>query len=155
MSDNKRKKMASKKAKAQAKKAKIKAKMKVVLAAFALAAICGCSTSEPASRLTKAEYGDIIIRLDNAWSNTVNLTIGDGAYASADSDGSTETMTANPTNTTDIKPDVNVNTTGGRTAGILETALSAGAALIKGDGADASSSPCKNCGECEDCEYKP
>lgn len=123
MSDNKRKKLGSKKAKAEAKKAKLKAKKaKLGVIVALLAFVCGCSTSEPASRLTRAEYGDIIIRLDNSRSNTVSLTIGDGAYASADSDGSTETMTANPTNTTDVKPKTDVNVGGAKngTSGALE-----------------------------------
>lgn len=115
MSDNKRKKLASKKAKAEAKKAKLKAKKaKLGVIVALLAFVCGCSTSEPASRITRAEYGDIIIRLYNSRSNTVSLTIGDGAYTSADSDGSTETMTANPTNTTDVKPNTDVNVGGAK-----------------------------------------
>lgn len=122
MSDNKRKKLASKKAKAEAKKAKLKAKKaKLGVIVALLAFVCGCSTSEPASRVTRAEYGDIIIRLYNSRSNTVSLTIGDGAYTSADSDGSTETMTANPTNTTDVKPNTDVNVGGAKngTSGML------------------------------------
>ena len=122
MSDNKRKKLASKKAKAEAKKAKLKAKKaKLGVIVARLAFVCGCSTSEPASRITRAEYGDIIIRLYNSRSNTVSLTIGDGAYTSADSDGSTETMTANPTNTTDVKPNTDVNVGGAKngTSGML------------------------------------
>ena len=122
MSDNKRKKLASKKAKAEAKMAKLKAKKAKLGAIVALLAfVCGCSTSEPASRITRAEYGDIIIRLYNSRSNTVSLTIGDGAYTSADSDGSTETMTANPTNTTDVKPNTDVNVGGAKngTSGML------------------------------------
>lgn len=122
MSDNKRKKLASKKAKAEAKKAKLKAKKaKLGVIVALLAFVCGCSTSEPASRITRAEYGDIIIRLYNSRSNTVSLTIGDGAYTSADSDGSTETMTANPTNTTDVKPNTDVNVGGAKngTSGML------------------------------------
>lgn len=122
MSDNKRKKLASKKAKAEAKKTKLKAKKaKLGVIVALLAFVCGCSTSEPASRITRAEYGDIIIRLYNSRSNTVSLTIGDGAYTSADSDGSTETMTANPTNTTDVKPNTDVNVGGAKngTSGML------------------------------------
>ena len=126
MSDNKRKKLGSKKAKAEAKRAKLKAKKaKLGVIVALLAFVCGCSTSEPASRITRAEYGDIIIRLYNSRSNTVSLTIGDGAYTSADSDGSTETMTANPTNTTDVKPNTDVNVGGAKngTSGMLgETA---------------------------------
>lgn len=137
MSENKRKKLAAKKAKAKAKKSKIKG---VVIVAI-LAALCGCSSSEPASRLTRGEYGDITVDVREASNITVNLTVGDAAYASADSEGSTETQTANPTNTTDVKPDVDVNTTGGKTAGILESAISAGAALLKGD----STCPAGNC----------
>lgn len=74
-------------------------------------ALCGCSTATPASRATTACY-DISVKVsvdEHAKSTTVNVpfTIGDGALASADSAGSTETQTATPT--TDVKPDVNVN----------------------------------------------
>lgn len=139
---------------------------KLVSTIAVLLAFCGCSTSEPASRLTKGEYGDIRPRIEvciesGASSNsviiTMPLTIGDAAYASADSKGSTETQTANPTNTTDVKPDVDVNTTGGRTAGVLETAVSVGAALLKGD-SDKGSAECAGgeCspGACSDCTVK-
>ena len=99
---------------------------------YAICAVCGCATSDPASRATSATYGDLIVKVDASSNVTIRVTIGDGAIASADSSGSTETMTATPTNTTDIKPDVDVNTTGGRTAGVLETAISAGASALVG-----------------------
>lgn len=116
-----------------ATKAKVKGKCKGAkpcVAIALLALLCGCATSEPASRLTRAEYGDIKIDLTDARNCTVTLTLGDGALSSADAEDTNETQTATPTNTTDIKPDVDVNTTGGRTAGFLETAINAGAALI-------------------------
>lgn len=73
-------------------------------------ALCGCSTATPASRATTARY-DISVKVsvdEHAKSTTVNVpfTIGDGALASADSAGSTETQTATPT--LDIKPDIDL-----------------------------------------------
>ena len=135
----------------------------VSAAIYAAASLCGgCATSDPASRATSATYGDIVVKADNSSNVTVRVTLGDGAIASADSSGSTETMTATPTNTTDIKPDVDVNTTGGRTAGVLETAVSAGASALVGalKGSEtATASTATNSaasGECADgsCEAK-
>lgn len=102
-------KVAEKVAKGKAKvKAKLGKKSAIVALCIALAAICGCATSEPASRATTARYGDIVVKIDDgAYGNTITLTIGDGALASADSSGSTETMTANPTN--EVKPDIDVS----------------------------------------------
>lgn len=137
----KKDKLAEKKAKAKAKKSKIKGLALVAI----LAALCGCSTSEPASRLTRADYGDIIIRLDNSRSNTVSLTIGDGAYASADSDGSTETQTATATSTPTVSPKTDVNVGGAKSGtGVLEKAVGA----LTGDSTG---------GECEGgaCVYTP
>ena len=101
------------KAKAQETKAKVKAKVKasVVIMAAILSLILyeGCSTATPASRATTAQYRIELSFDDSARSNTVNLTLGDGALASADSAGSTETQTATPTTTTDVKPDIRYN----------------------------------------------
>ena len=127
---------------------------------YAICALCGCATSDPASRATSATYGDIVVKADNSSNVTVRVTLGDGAIASADSSGSTETMTATPTNTTDIKPDVDVNTTGGRTAGVLETAISAGASALVGsltsDKSSESETTSSASAECADgsCEEK-
>lgn len=74
-----------------------------LVAAFAL---CGCSTATPASRATTATYQFRFELGDNAKSVTINTTMGDGALASADSEGSTETQTATPT--LDIKPDIDL-----------------------------------------------
>lgn len=62
----------------------------------------GCSfDTTPASRATTAQFGDIGIRVDvgAATNATVSatITLGDAAFASADSAGSTETQTATPT----------------------------------------------------------
>lgn len=106
--DRVKEKAAAVKAKAKAVKGKIKGAAKCAVAFALLLALAGCATSDPASRLTKAEYGDIKVCVDeHARDVTVNITIGDGAIASADSAGSTETMTANPTN--DVKPDTNID----------------------------------------------
>ena len=99
------------KAKAKAVKAKVKAKIKasvaIMAAILSLVLYEGCSTATPASRATTATYQFRFELGDNAKSVTINTTMGDGALASADSEGSTETQTATPT--LDIKPDVNVN----------------------------------------------
>lgn len=168
--ETKKDKLATKKAKAKAKKAKIKG----VLALLAFAAIFdGCSTSEPASRLTRGEYGDITVRIENASSNCVHLAIGDAAYASADSEGSTETQTANPSNTVTVDVTARYNdalaaaTTASKgvltqLAGGLESVLglmaskeSGTVAVTKTDGSLALVE-CKNgqCSFCSDCEAK-
>ena len=94
------------KEKAKAMKSKLKSKVKNVATCLALLLlVVGCSTSEPASRATTARYDFGSIHCDG--SSTVTITIGDGAIASADSTGSTETMTSSPTN--DVKPDIDVS----------------------------------------------
>lgn len=126
------------KVKAKVAKAKEKVKAKVgkgakccsVLGAIVLAlAEVGCMDTNPASRATSSadKVGDFDFRMEGC-SNchfAVNFTKGDSALASADSSGSTETQTATPTKTTDIRPQTDVNTTGGRTAGVLESMVGA------------------------------
>jgi hypothetical protein len=104
------------KAKAKAVKEKLKGKCngacKCGVILFALCLV-GCQTPEQASRSTRAEYGDIEpdVRVEVNGTNTVSvavhITIGDGALASADSAGSTESQTQTPT--FDIKPDLDVH----------------------------------------------
>lgn len=135
------------KVKAKIEKAKKKIARKVkccALLALALL-IVGCSTATPASRATSASY-DISVKVcldEGVKSATVNVpfTFGDGALASADSTGSTETQTATPT--LDVKPDINVNYaqgggitnrgTGGASgaAGILESLTAEGLSALK------------------------
>lgn len=104
-------KAAAVKAKAKGIKSKVKGKCKGGKCCAALAlllALCaGCMDTNPASRQTTADYGDIVVKFsEGCSSNYVSIVIGDGAIASADSSGSTETQTATPT--MDVKPDVNV-----------------------------------------------
>lgn len=141
-------------AKIAEKKAKIAEKCgkaaKVAGILFALAFILtGCATSDPSSRSTTATYGDIVVKVgEGASNNTVNVTLGDGAIASADSSGSTETTTASPTNTTDLKPQTDVNTTGGRTAGVLESAVGAFGTWLttpSKETGNATVTPCTDC----------
>ena len=137
------------KVKAKIEKAKKKIARKVkccALLALALL-IVGCSTATPASRATSASY-DISVKVcldEGVKSATVNVpfTFGDGALASADATGSTETQTATPT--LDVKPDINVNYaqgggitnrgTGGAkasgAAGILESLTAEELAMLK------------------------
>ena len=132
------------KAKAKAVKAKVKAKIKasvaIMAAILSLVLYEGCSTATPASRATTATYQFRFELGDNAKSVTINTTMGDGALASADSEGSTETQTATPT--LDIKPDVNLNyaqgggitnrgTGGAKASGILESLTAEGLAMLK------------------------
>ena len=130
------------KAKAKTVKDKLKAKLKakpkrtaVAVAALAALALTGCMGTAPASRATTATYGDIIVKIgDKARDNKVTVTLGDGALASADSAGSTETQTATPT--MDIKPDIDLrynDAIAGATAaskGVLETLTDAGAQAV-------------------------
>lgn len=129
-------------------KVKIKSKVKgAVKAAVALSlfAVVGCATSDPASRLTKAEYGDIKVCVEeNVRDVTVNITIGDGALASADSAGSTESITASPTN--DVKPQTEVDiplnkASGAGTVGSVlgDAAASAVKGLLSGNKSGATS----------------
>ena len=109
------------KAKAKAVKAKVKGKCKggkCAAIAFLLLSACivGCQTPEQASRSTKAEVGDVepSVKIEfgkgcasNSVSVVIHNTFGDGAIASADSSGSTESQTQTPT--FDIKPDLDVH----------------------------------------------
>lgn len=126
-------------------KAKIKASVAIMTAILSLVLYEGCSSATPASRATTASYEiDVKVCMDEGVkSATVNVpfTFGDGALASADSSGSTETQTATPT--LDIKPDLNVNYaqgggitnrgTGGASgaAGILESLTAEGLSALK------------------------
>lgn len=121
-------KLKAKKAKAVAKKDKMKAKMAAkktkvgkaakVVAVLALAlSIVGCG-SLPKSRSNDSKVGDQeasvkVYIADRAYSNSVYVvqhnTTGDVGYQAADSTGSNETMTANPTWTFPIKVDARYN----------------------------------------------
>ena len=99
------------KAKIQAAKRKIARKVKGC-AALALVAlfVCGCMETQPASRATTATYGDIVVKLgEKSHGNTVTITLGDGALASADSAGSTETQTATPSMSIPVRVDARYN----------------------------------------------
>lgn len=144
------------KEKAKAMKSKLKSKVKKAATCVALLLlVAGCSTSEPASRATCASYGDIVIKVgEGARDNDIKITLGDGAIASADSTGSTETMTANPTN--DVKPDIDVSVpvnkagAGQSVGSVLGDAV---AGLVKGasarDSSTATVAPCED-GSCNE-----
>ena len=123
-------------AKVSAAKAKVKAKVgkagkgaKCAVVLLALASVVGCMDTNPASRATSSadKLGDITVKFENCsnCTGTVNYTKGDSALASADSSGSTETQTLSPTQKTDVSPKTDVNTTGGRSAGVLESIVGA------------------------------
>lgn len=158
--DKAKEKVAAAKAKIAAKAKKTAKVARALVALFALASVVtGCATADPSSRSTSGEYGDTesknVVEIHGN-NNTVNFnqtyTNGDAAIASADSSGSTETQTAQPTNTTDMKPKTDVNTTGGRTAGVLETLIgSFGTWLATPSGktatADAAKAATANCAD--------
>lgn len=133
------------KAKAVKEKAKaVKGKMKgakCVALLFALAAIVsGCMTPGQASRGTSNNEGDVeptvkVCIGNNSSSNTVVVTQtikhGDGAIASADSSGSTESQTQTPTFDISPKTDVRYNdalsAASATSRGVIETLTAAGA----------------------------
>lgn len=144
-------------AKIAAKKEKIAAKIgkkaaKALTLAIALGCFTGCMGSNPASRATSATYGDIVVKIgENASNNAVKVNLGDGAIASADSAGSTETQTSSPTQKTDVSPKTDVNTTGGRSAGVLESIVSAfGSWLMTPSGKAAAIDSAKSTTNCSD-----
>lgn len=111
--------------------------------AVALVALSGCQTPNQASRGTSNENGDFEPRVDvkvNGSSNVVSVVIrntyGDGAIASADSSGSTESQTQTPT--FDIKPDLDVHYndavgTGGNAISAFVSSLTAESASLLRD----------------------
>ena len=153
-------KVEAKKKKILAKKAKVgkcKGGACAPLVIAALMLFAGCSTADPRSRAASAQYRDIVIEIGNSRNLTATITVGDGAFQTADSQGSTETQTATPTTTTDIKPQTDVNTTGGRTAGVLESIVGAfGTWLNTPDGkAACSTGNCTPGGDCSDGACNP
>ena len=156
-------------AKASATKDKVKGKLKgarkcrecspaaVALAAVFALALAGCLDTAPASRATTASYRiDVTVKVDDgARGNTFNLpfTIGDGALASADSAGSTETQTTTPTQ--DIKPQTDIAVPvnkAGAAQSVGSTLGDAAASFIKGvsSSGDAKASDCVG-GACDPC----
>ena len=123
--------------KAKLKGAKPAAAKCCILAALSLALV-GCLDTAPASRATTANYRiEVAVKVaDGARGNTFNVpfTIGDGALASADSAGSTETQTATPT--MDVKPDIDVevpvNKSGGGAQSVGSVLGDAAASAVKG-----------------------
>lgn len=119
-------KLADKRAKAAAKKARLAAKLKKGKTAmknravttttatasvlFAVLALAGCQSADPASRSNRAAYRDIYAEVRGV-SNTVCITVGDGLYASADGGGDRQDSAA--TQTTDTRPEVAVGVGGG------------------------------------------
>ena len=167
-------KLKAKVAKAKAKvaeKCKVAKKAKVAAAVLAIAVLCaGCLDTAPASRATSAAYRDIVVRIgDHSKSCKVTVTLGDGAIASADSAGSTETQTATPT--LDVKTDLDLrynDAIAGATAasrstlgaigdgldavlGLMQSKGSGTVSVTKKDGT-AATVKCDNgqCGFCED-----
>ena len=174
------------KAKAKAVKEKLKSKAKscgkckpCIIATLALL-IAGCFTPEQASRSTHSRYGDIEpdVKVDTVGSNIVSvaihITIGDGAIASADSSGSTESQTQTPTFDISPKTDLRYNdalaAASTTSRGVLETLTTAGANKVlslmadkttgtvnvqKSDGSVATVK-CENgqCEFCPDCQPK-
>ncbi len=139
-------KLADKRAKAAAKKARLAAKLKKGKTAmknravttttatasvlFAVLALAGCQTADPASRSNRAAYRDIYAEVRGV-SNTVCITVGDGLYASADGGGDKQDSAA--TQTTDTKPELAVGVGGGSagTGGAQPSSGIVGAALEK------------------------
>ena len=153
-----KKKVAAKVAKGKNKVAKKCGKCALV--AFALLCVAGCLYPTAPSRSQNLTIRDCNIRIYGGGAETGDVArVEIASQAMAIETSGTENNTNTPTQTTDIKPDVDVNTTGGRTAGILESAISAGAALLRGDstcpaGNCSASCDTGSCSTCSDCEVK-
>lgn len=70
----------------------------------AAACLAGCNTATPASRANSVKVGDITITFEEK-SHDCRVTFGDGLMASADGQGDQQ---ANPVQTNDVKPDVDI-----------------------------------------------
>ena len=127
-------KTAAKIAKAKAKVARKcgKAAKSVVAALFMSALfVAGCMGTTTPSRSQTLCIKDCTISVYGCGTETNEVPrIELATQAMSIENSGTETQTASPTNTTDIKPQTDVNTTGWRTAGVLETALHAGASAL-------------------------
>ena len=140
-------KAAAVKAKAKGIKAKVKGKCKgkcCAALALLLALCAGCMDTNPASRQTTADYGDIVVKFsEGCSSNYVSIVIGDGAIASADSSGSTET---------DVDAALDVPVTKGAAANAAADLLGAAASALKGTGTASGDCSGGNCstGTCTD-----
>jgi hypothetical protein len=173
------------KAKAKAVKEKLKGNAKkcakCVALLFAFFVLAGCLTPNQASRGTSSENGDFKPSVGvtvNGSSNTVSVVIrgtyGDGAIASADSSGSTESQTQTPTFDISPKTDLRYNdalaAASTTSRGVLETLTTAGMNQVlslmadkttgtvqveKKDGSTATVQ-CENgqCSICTDCQPK-
>lgn len=132
-------KVAAKVAKGKAKLRRKLGKVKAILVLFALAAVAsGCASTGSQPSRTQSQNNEFkdctfILAAKATVSNQTIQAEGDATLPCIElftqtqgNDGSeTVSPTATPTNTTDIRPDVDVNTTGGRTAGVLESIVGA------------------------------
>ena len=154
-----------------------------IVAFLGVALLIGCMTPEQASRSTNATYGDMEAKVatdigekanNNAVTVDIKVTIGDGAIASADSSGSTESQTQTPTFDISPKTDLRYNDAMAAASvtsrGILETLTTVGAnkvlALMQSGGSGTVTVPtkdgktatvtCENgqCTTCTDCVDK-
>lgn len=102
-----------------------------IVTACALLALCGCMDTAPASRATTATYTFKFDFGEKAQNVNITNRMGDGALASADSTGSTETQTATPTLDIRTKIDARYNDAiAGASAaskGVLESLMSTSA----------------------------
>ena len=142
-----------------------------LIALFALASVfatgCASTGAQPSRSQTQNNNFDrcvVVIAADVSVTNeTVIAKSGDGFVPSEiftqtmkNEGNETATPTASPTNTTRIDPKTDVNTTGGRSAGVLESLIgSFGAWLATPGGKEAAAKaaqncPDGNCGECSD-----
>ena len=142
------------KAKTAAKVARAKAKIArkakgcaVVLAAFALSfALTGCMGTQTPSRSQTLTIHDCTINIRGCGTETNDVPrIEMATQAMSIENSGTESLTSSPTQTTDVKPDVNLNYaqgggitnrgTGGKAtggaAGILESLTAEGLAMLK------------------------
>lgn len=143
------------------------AKCAALLLTSGLAALCGCSTTgeQPTRSQTQNNSFDGCIFVIAARASSTNGAVsaeGDAlpsvewfTQTQANEGSETVSPTASPTNTTDVRPQTDVNTTGGRTAGILETAIQAGASALMSKSSGAGSAANVTGGVCTDGSCTP
>lgn len=136
------------------------AKSASVLALIMIASGCSSTGEQPArSQTMNNDFRDCIVVVASHASISNRTVTADGrkeapsielfTQTQANEGSETVSPTATPTNKTDLRPDVDVNTTGGRTAGVLETAIAAGMNALGGTKQSCASGNC-NDGSCSD-----
>lgn len=141
-----------------------------IIAFLAISAtLCGCMHPEgqpSRSQTQNNDFRDCIVIVASQASVTNTTVVANSEDGMMPVELFTQTMknegseqnspTMTPTQTTDISPKTDVNTTGGRSAGVLESIVGAFGTWLATPSGKAATSACgssstQNCTECKDC----